>query len=312
MSYARRRGDGHGHDGHRDRIGCCRGAARGRLPGVDDRPVREDDQSADVLRQGTRWNLHALTRCRVRVDDDQSAHWPFSAQRRFDFRRLVSVFDTYLATGRVDLSCRKRGGGGTHPESCEFTALAAAWNVNIDGRDLARATRDAYGRVSRAYLGIAAFAIVDMMREAVNAATPAINSQPRSGSPRTSSKPSTASDSASSLSRGISQATPAAQARIRFLGTAAGRSVFVRVHAPHRALTTGGVTMVVCDAAQRAGLGRIYAHRLRHTAATVMLRAQPAGRGRAGAAAPLGVDDRDLREGRPGRAGGAGSALAGR
>lgn len=56
-------------------------------------------------------------------------------------------------------------------------------------------------------------------------------------------------------------------------GTAAGRSVFVRVHAPHRALTTGGVTMVVFDAAQRAGLGRMHAHRLRHTAATAMLRA---------------------------------------
>ncbi|MBV9922591.1 MAG: tyrosine-type recombinase/integrase [Pseudonocardia sp.] len=55
--------------------------------------------------------------------------------------------------------------------------------------------------------------------------------------------------------------------------TAVGRSVFVRVHAPHRALTTGGVTMVVCDAAQRAGLGRMHAHRLRHTAATAMLRA---------------------------------------
>jgi site-specific recombinase XerD len=56
-------------------------------------------------------------------------------------------------------------------------------------------------------------------------------------------------------------------------GTAEGRSVFVRVHAPHRALTTGGVTMVVFDAAQRAGLGPMHAHRLRHTAATAMLRA---------------------------------------
>lgn len=55
--------------------------------------------------------------------------------------------------------------------------------------------------------------------------------------------------------------------------TAEGRSVFVRVHAPHRALTTGGVTMVVFDAGQRAGLGKVYAHRLRHTAATAMLRA---------------------------------------
>ena len=55
--------------------------------------------------------------------------------------------------------------------------------------------------------------------------------------------------------------------------TAQGRSVFVRVHAPHRVLTTGGVTMVVFDAAQRAGLGRMHAHRLRHTAATAMLQA---------------------------------------
>ncbi|GAA4550650.1 hypothetical protein GCM10023175_41090 [Pseudonocardia xishanensis] len=49
--------------------------------------------------------------------------------------------------------------------------------------------------------------------------------------------------------------------------------MFVRVHAPHRELTTGGVTMVVFDAAQRAGLGRMHAHRLRHTAATAMLQA---------------------------------------
>jgi integrase/recombinase XerD len=55
--------------------------------------------------------------------------------------------------------------------------------------------------------------------------------------------------------------------------TAEGRSVFVRVHAPHRALTTGGVTMVVSGAAQRAGLPKMHAHRLRHTAATAMLRA---------------------------------------
>jgi site-specific recombinase XerD len=54
--------------------------------------------------------------------------------------------------------------------------------------------------------------------------------------------------------------------------SANGRSVFVRVRAPHQALTTGGVTMIVFDAAQRAGLGKMHAHRLRHTAATAMLR----------------------------------------
>lgn len=55
--------------------------------------------------------------------------------------------------------------------------------------------------------------------------------------------------------------------------SAEGRGVFVRVKAPHRALTSGGVTQVVAAAGARAGLGQIYAHRLRHTAATQLLRA---------------------------------------
>jgi integrase/recombinase XerD len=47
----------------------------------------------------------------------------------------------------------------------------------------------------------------------------------------------------------------------------------VRVKAPHRGFTTGGITQVVASAARRAELGKIHAHRLRHTAATLMLRA---------------------------------------
>jgi site-specific recombinase XerD len=55
--------------------------------------------------------------------------------------------------------------------------------------------------------------------------------------------------------------------------TAAGRTVFVRVKAPRRALTKGGVTQVVAAAGRRAGLGPLSAHRLRHTVATELLRA---------------------------------------
>lgn len=55
--------------------------------------------------------------------------------------------------------------------------------------------------------------------------------------------------------------------------TACGRTVFVRIKAPHRPLSACGVTQVVASAARRAGLGQIHAHRLRHTAATAMLRA---------------------------------------
>jgi site-specific recombinase XerD len=55
--------------------------------------------------------------------------------------------------------------------------------------------------------------------------------------------------------------------------SANGRTVFVRIKAPHRPLSTCGVTQIVAAAARRAGLGRLHAHRLRHTAATQMLRA---------------------------------------
>jgi site-specific recombinase XerD len=53
--------------------------------------------------------------------------------------------------------------------------------------------------------------------------------------------------------------------------TALDRAVFTRIKAPHQGLTSGGVTMAVAAAAGRAGLGTIYAHRLRHSAATAML-----------------------------------------
>jgi integrase/recombinase XerD len=54
---------------------------------------------------------------------------------------------------------------------------------------------------------------------------------------------------------------------------AQGRAVFVRAQAPYRALTSNAVTTVVVCAGRRAGLGLIGAHRLRHSAATAMIRA---------------------------------------
>ena len=51
------------------------------------------------------------------------------------------------------------------------------------------------------------------------------------------------------------------------------RQVFLRARAPHRALTSAGVTAAVCSAGHRAGIGQVFAHRLRHSAATGMLAA---------------------------------------
>jgi integrase len=54
---------------------------------------------------------------------------------------------------------------------------------------------------------------------------------------------------------------------------AATRRLFLPVRAPHRALSSGGVSAIVIRAAQKAGLPPMAAHRLRHTVATEMLRA---------------------------------------
>ena len=50
------------------------------------------------------------------------------------------------------------------------------------------------------------------------------------------------------------------------------RAVFVRCVAPHHHLTPTRVSTIVADAARRADLGRVHAHRLRHTAATQLIR----------------------------------------
>jgi integrase/recombinase XerD len=50
-------------------------------------------------------------------------------------------------------------------------------------------------------------------------------------------------------------------------------TVITRLRAPHRPLTSGGVSNIVAAACRRADLTQVHAHRLRHSAATEMLRA---------------------------------------
>lgn len=51
------------------------------------------------------------------------------------------------------------------------------------------------------------------------------------------------------------------------------REVFTRVRAPHRGLGSGAASAIVRSACKRAGVPEVNAHRLRHSAATAMLRA---------------------------------------
>jgi len=55
--------------------------------------------------------------------------------------------------------------------------------------------------------------------------------------------------------------------------SAPSREVFMRVLAPHHALTSTAVTHIAAAAGRRAGLGLLHAHRLRHTAASLTLHA---------------------------------------
>ena len=52
----------------------------------------------------------------------------------------------------------------------------------------------------------------------------------------------------------------------------ASRAVFMTCRAPHRPMTGGAITGILHQASDRAGLPRMGSHRLRHTAATQMLR----------------------------------------
>lgn len=70
----------------------------------------------------------------------------------------------------------------------------------------------------------------------------------------------------------VGEAIAAYLSRGRPPGTTA-REVFLRVQPPQVGMTRGGVTAIVAAAARRAGIGVVRAHRLRHTAASDMLRA---------------------------------------
>jgi integrase len=86
----------------------------------------------------------------------------FSAQRRMDYGRLTRVFDSCVRTGRVDLSVRRRGGGGPRPVASALAALDAGWEAEMARRGLAAATREAYGRVARGYLVLEQRGISDL------------------------------------------------------------------------------------------------------------------------------------------------------
>lgn len=65
----------------------------------------------------------------------------------------------------------------------------------------------------------------------------------------------------------------ALEAWLRLRPPAVDRAVFVRLRAPRQTMTTSGVSGIIARLSDLAGIDRIYAHRLRHTAAMDVLAA---------------------------------------
>ena len=76
----------------------------------------------------------------------------YSAQRHFDYGRLVCLFDSYVLTGTVDLSMRPRGLQKEFPNSPEFSGLLDSWSQDMEQRGLAPATQTFFGGLACEYL----------------------------------------------------------------------------------------------------------------------------------------------------------------
>lgn len=76
----------------------------------------------------------------------------FSPSRRWDYGRVVAVFDALVDTGQVVLTRQCRGSSAPRPRSPEFIAVDGAWEADMVDRGLGVSTRDSYGRAARDFL----------------------------------------------------------------------------------------------------------------------------------------------------------------
>jgi integrase len=66
-------------------------------------------------------------------------------------KRIIRIADTFAERGIVDLSMFRRG-NVCMPSSPQFRQLLDEWDLDMRKRELARTTRDYYGRLAREYL----------------------------------------------------------------------------------------------------------------------------------------------------------------
>lgn len=69
----------------------------------------------------------------------------FSQQRCTDYQRLIHLYDSYVLTGCVDLSVRKRPATFPYPDSPEFSKLLISWDQAMKQRELSEVTLYSFG-----------------------------------------------------------------------------------------------------------------------------------------------------------------------
>ena len=72
----------------------------------------------------------------------------FSAQRRFEYGRPATLFDSYVSPGRVSLAIGSHGGRVSVPQCADRVALWEAGSREMERRSLATVTGNAYGRAA--------------------------------------------------------------------------------------------------------------------------------------------------------------------
>ena len=255
-------------DGDEPATGPVRGLPGVRAgPGADDgraeRPPGPPVPAAAGTEHGGRLDLEQLTAGEVRVFVlDQARKQPRSAQR------IVTALWSRSVSCTSTACCRPAGGrGAVARRACAGRAARCAGAGQVaamlDSCDPATAT----GRRDRAVLlmlsrmGLRAGEAAGLGLDDIDWRRGEITVRGKGG--RRDRLPLPA-DVGAAIVAYLRDGRPSG---------ALDRTVFIAAQAPREALAYTGITTIVADAAARAGIpGPVHAHRLRHSAATAMLR----------------------------------------
>jgi len=76
----------------------------------------------------------------------------FSKQRKFDYNRIVWLFDCYVDSGIIDPAIIRTRAKTADPKTDSYIQLLVSWHAYMERHGLALSTKEYYGHLSREYL----------------------------------------------------------------------------------------------------------------------------------------------------------------